>query len=388
MPNIFRKPGVYIQETGTTNKAIAGVSTSTAVFIGTFPKGRQYTPANIRSLLEFNRTYGGLRTNNVSSLAIKQFFDNGGKNLWVISTGTRLSRAATPFLKGLSLLSKIPSFNMLVIPETTFLPDGEAAKVFQTAVALIEKQRAVYLLDPPQQDALRQTVKDLAAWFRAQADIRHPNVILYYPRVQVRSQITSSPTLIIPNSGTMAGVFTRLDGARGVWKAPAGTKANLQGVVGLEQLLTSKDIKSLTSANINSLRQIASSAYAAWGARTLSSDQEWKYVPVRRTALFLESSIEQGTAWAVFEPNNGPLWMQIRQSVETFMQALFQRGAFQGARPQDAYFVKCGRETTTIADQTAGIVRILVGFAPLRPAEFVILNITQKTRPIPPGKRP
>jgi phage tail sheath protein FI len=246
----------------------------------------------------------------------------------------------------------------------------------------------VYLLDPPQQDALRQTVKDLAAWFRAQADIRHPNVILFYPRVQVRSQVTSSPTLIIPNSGTMAGVFARIDDARGVWKAPAGTVANLQGVVGLEQLLTSKDIHSLTSANINALKQIVSSTYVAWGARTLSSDPEWKYVPVRRTALFLESSVERGTAWAVFEPNNKPLWTRIRQSVETFMQTLFRRGAFQGAKPQDAYFVKCGKETTTIADQTAGIVRILVGFAPLRPAEFVILNITQKTGPIPFEKRP
>jgi hypothetical protein len=105
-------------------------------------------------------------------------------------------------------------------------------------------------------------------------------------------------------------------------------------------------------------------------------------VPVRRTALFLESSIQQGTNWAVFEPNDEPLWAQIRQSAETFMEGFFRQGAFQGARAQDAYFVKCGRETTTIADQAAGIVRLMVGFAPLKPAEFVILDIQQKTRPV------
>jgi phage tail sheath protein FI len=153
-------------------------------------------------------------------------------------------------------------------------------------------------------------------------------------------------------------------------------------------LLTTRDIDLLTSANINALKQIPSSAFVAWGARTLSSDPGWKYVPVRRTALFLESGIQQGTNWAVFEPNDEPLWAQIRQSAEIFMEALFQQGAFQGARAQDAYLVKCGRETTTIADQAAGIVHIMVGFAPLKPTEFVILKIQQKARSISFGKRP
>jgi hypothetical protein len=382
MPEIFRTPGVYIQETGTTNKAIVGVSTSTALLIGTFPTGPKYTATKIRSLQECERTYGGLRNNQLSSLVIKQFFENGGKEIWILSIGVKLSRTASPLVKGLSLVSQIPSFNMLLIPETILLPDREAAKVFQAGVSLIEKHRAVYFLDPPQQDALRQTVKDLAAWFRAQSGIRHPNLILYHPRVQVRSQVASSPTVTIPASGTMAGLFARFDGTRGVWKAPAGTEATLQGVVGLEQLLTSQDINLLTSANINALKQIPSSAYVAWGARTLSSDPEWKYVPVRRTTLYVESSIQEGTTWAVFEPDYEPLWTQIRQSVDTFMQALFRQGAFQGARPQDAYFVKCGRETTTAADQAAGLVNIVVGFAPLKPAEFIILTIKQKARPI------
>ena len=388
MPNIFQNPGVYIQNMGTITKTIVGVSTSTAVFIGTFPKGSPYTPTNIRSLQEFERTYGGLKTNKLPSLVISQFFENGGKNLWIISIGTSPFKTAAPFLKGLSLLSQIPFFNMLVIPETALLSVGEAEKVFRTAVPLIEKYRAVYFLDPPQQDGRRQTVKDLAAWFSAQVSIRHPNVMLYYPCVHIRSKVAPPPTITIPVSGTMAGLFARLDSTRGVWKAPAGTEATLQGVVGLDQSLTVQDMNVLTSVNINTLKQLPSSAYVAWGARTLSSDPEWKYVPVRRTALFIESSIHQGTSWAVFEPNDEPLWAQIRQSVETFMQTLFWRGAFQGTKAPNAYFVKCGRETMTAADQHAGMVRILVGFAPLKPAEFVMVNIQQKAGPTPFGKRP
>ncbi|MEX2490640.1 MAG: phage tail sheath C-terminal domain-containing protein [Nitrospirales bacterium] len=373
---------------GVTTKTICGVSTSTAVCIGTFPKGSSYTPTNIRSLQECERTFGGLRANQLPSLVIGQFFENGGTNIWIISIGTNPFRTATPFLKGLSFLSQIPSFNMLVIPETTLLPVREAEKVFPTAVSLIEKYRAVYFLDPPHTDGPPLQVKDLAVWSSAQRIIQHPNVMVYWPRVQIRTRVASSPTVTIPVSGTMAGIFARLDSTRGVWKAPAGTEAILQGVVGLNPLLTSHDMNFLASININTIKQLPSSAFVAWGARTLSPDPEWKYVSVRRTALFVERSLQQGTTWAAFEPNDEPLWAQIRQSVETFMQTLFWRGAFQGAKAQDAYFVKCGRETTTAADQVAGQVRIIVGFAPLKPAEYVLVNIQQKAGPTPFGNRP
>ncbi len=372
----------------TSTKSIMGVSTSTAVLIGTFPQGPQYTPANIRSLQQFEGTYGGIKTHKIPSWVISQFFENSGKQVWIISTGNRPIKTAAPFLKGLSLLSQIPSFNILLIPETTLLSIGEADKVFQAAIPMIEKYRAVYLVDPPQQNGLHSTVKDLANWANAQKSIHHPNVVVYYPPVEVRSRLASSATVTIPVSGTMAGLYSRLDSTRGVWKAPAGTEATLQGVVELDQLLTSHDINILTSANINTLKQNSSSDYLAWGARTFSPDPEWKYLSVRRTALFLESSIHQGTTWAVFEPNDEPLWTHIGESVETFMQTLFWQGAFQGASAKKAYFVKCGRETTTAADQTAGIVNIVVGFAPLKPAEFVILTIQQKAGPPPFRKRP
>lgn len=383
MPQIFRTPGVYVQETGPTDRTIPGVSTSLALLIGTFPSGPQFAATQVRSLRDFARIFGVPKNNHLSSLVINQFFENGGQDILVLSTGLKFARTASPVLKSLSPVSRPPSFNLLLIPETTVLPDREAAKIFQAAVPFVEKQRAMYLLDPPQQDAPRQSVKDLASWFKVQSGIHHPNVILYHPRIHVRSQRTSSPTVTIPPSGTMAGLLARLDRSRGVWKAPAGTEATLQGVVGLEQLLTRSDIDLLTSANINALKQVSSSGYVAWGARTLSSNQEWKYVPVRRLALFIESSIEHGIQWAVFEPNDEPLWAQIRQSISNFLEAHYRQGAFQGTKAEHAYFVKCGRDTTTPADQATGVVNIMVGFAPLKPAEFIILNIKQTARPVP-----
>ena len=368
---------------GISPKTIVGVPTSTAVVIGTFPKSSSYTPTNIRSLKDLERIYGGLRSNKLPSLVINQFFENGGKNVWIISLGTSPFRTATPFLKGLSLLSQIPSFNMLIIPETSLLSAKEAEKIFRTSVPLVEKYRAIYFLDPPQQDGRPLTVKDIVLWSRAQGSIRHPNVIVYYPRIHMASQTASRVTVTIPVSGSMAGLFARLDETRGVWKAPAGTEATLQGVVGLEYAPSPQEMNTLTSVTVNTLKHIPSSTYVAWGARTFSSDPEWKYISVRRMALFLESSIRQGTTWAVFEPNDEPLWAKICQSVETFMQALFWKGAFQGAKAQQAYFVKCGRETTTTTDQAAGLIHILVGFAPLKPAEFVLVKIQQEAGPIP-----
>ena len=184
-------------------------------------------------------------------------------------------------------------------------------------------------------------------------------------------------------SGAIAGVYARTDAFRGVWKAPAGTEAGLSGALGLTVPLTDAENGSINPLGINALRSFRGVGPVVWGARTLrGSDRladEYKYVPVRRLALFLEESLYRGTQWVVFEPNDEPLWSQIRTSVGAFMQDLFWRGAFQGASPRDAYFVRCDAETTTQYDIDRGIVNIQVGFAPLKPAEFVIIGIQQKT---------
>src|SRR6266571_5306682 len=182
-------------------------------------------------------------------------------------------------------------------------------------------------------------------------------------------------------SGAMAGIFARTDTQRGVWKAPAGLEASIVGIAGVSVPLTDNENGRLNPLAINCLRTFPASGTVAWGARTLQGDDrlasEWKYIPVRRTALYIEESLYRGLQWVVFEPNAEPLWAQIRLNVGAFMHNLFVKGAFQGQTPRDAYFVKCDKETTTQNDIDLGIVNIVVGFAPLKPAEFVIISLQQ-----------
>lgn len=188
----------------------------------------------------------------------------------------------------------------------------------------------------------------------------------------------SSSPILVPPSGFVAGLYARTDGQRGVWKAPAGTSAALGGSVGLAVNLTDTQQGNLNPLNVNVIRQFASSGIVVWGARTVTADPAWNYIPVRRMAIFLRVSIYRGIQWAVFEPNDEDLWSSLRLSIGSFMMNLFRQGAFQGATPAQAFFVKCDNETTTQGDIDAGIVNVLVGFAPLKPAEFVIVKISQK----------
>jgi phage tail sheath protein FI len=166
-----------------------------------------------------------------------------------------------------------------------------------------------------------------------------------------------------------------------VWKAPAGIDASITGAAGLRTSLTDLENGTLNIQAIDCLRTFAVYGTVVWGARTLRGNNqvgsEWKYIPVRRLALYIEESLFRGTKWVVFEPNDEPLWAQIRLNVGAFMQGLFRQGALQGRSPREAYFVKCDAETTTQTDRNLGIVNILVGFAPLKPAEFVVIRIQQ-----------
>lgn len=190
--------------------------------------------------------------------------------------------------------------------------------------------------------------------------------------------IASEP-IPLPPSGFMAGLYGRIDSRRGVWKSPAGTEAMVVGARGLATSLTDVQQGDLNNhaKSICAIRSFPASGIVSWGARTVSSDPEYKYIAVRRTAIFLRVSIYNGIQWAVFEPNDVPLWASLRLNIGTFMNTLFRRGAFQGSKPSDAYFVKCDGETTTQADIDLGIVNVLVGFAPLKPAEFVVVKIRQ-----------
>jgi phage tail sheath protein FI len=203
---------------------------------------------------------------------------------------------------------------------------------------------------------------------------------VYYPWIRVSDPIGRgrNPTIALPPSGFMSGVYARIDNARGVFKAPAGTETGLAGALGLLADIQDADQDSLNPIGLNVLRRFPVYGAVAWGARTLATDPAWRYVPVRRMAIFLRASIYRGIQWAVFEPNDEPLWAELRLNIRAFMLTQFRAGAFQGSTPADAFLVKCDSSTTTQQDIDNGVVNILVAFAPLKPAEFVVLKLSQK----------
>jgi phage tail sheath protein FI len=205
---------------------------------------------------------------------------------------------------------------------------------------------------------------------------------MYWPHVVVGdiAGVGRNPTITLPPAPFVAGLFARTDGRRGVWKAPAGTEAVLALTVDLEHQLNDLHSDELNPVGINALRTIPGAGRVVWGSRTMVPSSEWRYVPVRRTAIFLRTSIYNGIQWAVFEPNDEPLWSSLRTSIGAFMETQFRRGAFAGRTSEQAYQVKVDAETTTPIDQAAGVVNILVAFAPLRPAEFVVVQLSQKTQ--------
>ncbi len=278
----------------------------------------------------------------------------------------------------LSALEDIDLFNILCIPRAADLGDAQMTSVVSDALKYCEDHRAFMVIDVPKSINTVEEVKD---WLDAHGGFRHKNAAVYFPRLMMPDPLDEYRLRSVGASGTMAGLYARVDSTRGVWKAPAGTEASLRGIGGLEIKLTDAQNGTLNPLAINCLRSFPIYGDVAWGGRTLvGSDQagsEWKYVPIRRLALFLEESLYRGTKWVVFEPNDEPLWAQIRLNLNAFMMGLFRQGAFQGSTPDQAFYVKCDGETTTQADRTLGIVNIEVGFAPLKPAEFVVIKIQQ-----------
>jgi phage tail sheath protein FI len=280
---------------------------------------------------------------------------------------------------GFHALRDVDLFNILCLPGAVapHMSDDDAAAVYAAALAFCEAERAFLVVDVP--DGVND-VQEVIDWLDAR-NIRHRNAAVYFPRIRIPDPLNGNRLRTVGASGTMAGVYARTDGERGVWKAPAGLEATLRNVAGLDAVLTDSENGVLNPLGINALRRFPIYGRVAWGGRTLVGADvqasEWKYVPVRRLALFLEESLYRGLQWVVFEPNDEPLWAQIRLNVGAFMHNLFRQGAFQGTTPRDAYFVKCDRETTTQNDINLGIVNVVVGFAPLKPAEFVIIKIQQ-----------
>jgi phage tail sheath protein FI len=280
---------------------------------------------------------------------------------------------------GIYALGRVDIFNLL-----SLAPDVEGGdvpkEIWPKALAYCSKKRAMLLVDSPSGWKSAADAKAHLGDVGLTSELAK-NAALYFPRINAPNPARGNIVEPFVASGMVAGVMARTDVSRGVWKAPAGIDAGLVGAVSLTVQLNDEENGKLNPLGINCLRTFPIVGNVIWGARTARGADllasEWKYVPVRRLALFLEESLYRGLQWAVFEPNDEPLWAQIRLNVGAFMHQLFRQGAFQGGSPRDAYFVKCDKDTTTQNDINLGIVNVLVGFAPLKPAEFVVLKIQQ-----------
>lgn len=279
-----------------------------------------------------------------------------------------------------SELDKVPIFNLLVIPGVA--DNG----VWSAALAFCEKKQAFVILDPPAQAIAAPNSSFVPSrWIADLMDSIVPksqNGAIYFPYLKSNDPLTGNP-IELPPSGFVAGIYARTDLNRGVWKAPAGLETTVSNTTGVVESgrMTDPRQGTLNPKGINCLRSFPGVGTVVYGARTLVSEntalQQWKYVPVRRVTLFIEQTLYRNLGWVVFEPNDEPLWAAIRLSIEGFMLSLFSQGAFQGATPSQAFQVKCDKSTTTQTDVNNGIVNIVVAFAPLKPAEFVIIKIAQ-----------
>ena len=369
-------------ESPTSVPPITGVATSIALFVGWAPRGPTDQALRLASFSDYERAYGGLDPGSVLGYSVQHFFDNGGSEAYVLrlagADGTMIGPADAAFQAALVAhfdagggADRIDLFNILCVPG---LADGATIAIMQRHARV---RRAFLILDCGQTDTVATVIDSLTDKIGADA----PNSALYFPWVEAPDPLQPNTLRTFPPCGVVAGIFARIDASRGVWKAPAGTDAALNGAAGPAITISDAEQGLLNPHAVNCVRSFPGPGTVVFGARTLDGDDagasEWKFIPVRRLALFLEESVSRGTKWAAFEPNAEPLWAKLRLGVGDFMQGLFRQGAFLGITATQAFFVRCDAETTTQADIDRGVVNIVIGFAPLKPAEFVILTIAQ-----------
>lgn len=296
-------------------------------------------------------------------------------------------------MTGLYMLNQMPyGFNILCVPpDDVDNPDGQGgtqnADVYQEAAQICVANNAMLIIDPPTTwyakwqsgQVAGISIDDLGSYTDDQAR----NSAVYFPRVVIADPLMNGAAKILPPCGFMAAAWASTDNASGVWKAPAGLDVPIGGITGLQANLNDDDNGALNPQGINVLRSFKTGGDVVWGARTLRGSDvladEYKYLPVRRLCLFIETTLLEDTQWAVFQPNGPALWSQLQTQISTIMGNLFSQGAFAGTSASQAFFVKCDATTTTPVNQAAGIVNVQVGFAPLYPAEFVVITVSQQS---------
>jgi hypothetical protein len=361
-----------------------GADTPTAVtaFVDFFASGPLAKPTPVSSFAAFQQNFGPLDPRSEAGYQLQQFFLTGGKSATVLRIQPEPSdpQFAAALKTALTTLSH---FNLLVIPATANLGPADMHTVMLAAQNLCSAHKAFYVADIPPSSVI-STPAAIEAWFANSGLSALDCAAIYYPRITISDSLHAGQQREIGSSGSAAGVYAHTDASQAVWKSPAGAAAIIPNATPAVALTDAQNT-ALSTTGINSIRAFPGQGTVLWGARTTagadSASSEFKYVSVRRLAIFLEASLTAGLSWVTFEPNTPALWSTIRLTVNAFMLHLFQQGAFQGTQPKEAFFIKCDATTTTQADIDNGRVNIQIGFAPLRPAEFIIFNISQWTRP-------
>jgi len=402
-------PGVYIDEVSSGVRPIESAGTSTAVFIGKTVKGPEGKPTLIFKWSDYDQ-FGGIRETvyktdasdnpvldadgnpivdyyqpNDMGLAVYAFFLNGGGAAYIVNAGAGADSGTYGGV--FTSLEKVRDINIICLPGQAWGGAGTGDAVIALAISHAEKMKNrmvivdidknVSITDANDVEELALPTSIFSAAYYPWVDVANPH---YKQEPGPSDILAAEKSFKIAPGGIVAGMWAKIDGRRGVWKAPAGVETALLGVAGLAEIVDDDLQGKLNPLGINCIRRIPGAGPVVWGARTLATktDPEWRYVPVRRTASMIEESIYNNIQWAVFEPNDHRLWSSLRVNIGAFMNGLWRAGAFQGEKTSDAYFVRCNLgDTMTQDDIDLGKVIVEVGFAPLKPAEFVIIRIQQ-----------
>ena len=386
-------PGVYVEEVSSVSQPISGVGTTTACFIGLVADNvkmlsekslaPEYEAQLITNWREFKNKFGDVQDGNkVLANAVYGFFDNGGTRCYVARIATQDKENVD---NALTRFEAIDEISIVVVPlkepqanEDTSNPnDG----IYESVLSHCEKMQDRFaILDG----------KDVTGDLNSEQIYpgrKSDYGAVYFPYIRVSSKVLKTGTvndeyqeekIDMPPSGYIAGIYARVDANRGIFKAPANEV--IRGVLGEKRAVSRIDQGSLNDKGINVIRQINGNV-TVWGARTISEKPEYKYINVRRTLLFLRESIDEGTQWAVFEPNNPALWQKIKRNVSDFLTVQWRAGALFGNAKEEAFYVKCDAENNPPEERALGRVIAEVGVSIVRPAEFVIFRLSQTTLP-------
>jgi uncharacterized protein len=348
----IKSPGVYVQNLRIGPQPIEGVPTATAAFLGETQTGPT-SPTLVTSGQQYQDVFGGFfGIDKYLPYAVEGFFGNGGKRCYICKV------TCGDYAGALAKLEPIQDVSLLYTPNAQATPN-----LCNMLISHCEWLKRFCIVDSLKGEAPSEVTKPQASAHTA----------LYYPWIYV---VHNGQNCLVPPGGYVAGVYARTDIERGVHKAPANEVVN--GAVDLEFVISKSQRDSLNPLGVNCICTFEGRGIRVWGARTLSSDLEYKYVNVERLLIYLEQSIRRGTEWVVFEPDAEATWAKVKMQVENFLYQAWQAGVLMGAKPQEAYFVKCDRTTMTQNDIDNGRLNIIVGVAVVKPAEFLIVRVNQK----------